>query len=180
MLYNLILYHALINALSLTNSLSYEVMKVEVLSHDSIYLQKEDGQYISARVTIPDTQGREQAKVERSWKGQSLYITFNKVTYKDKTLYFPDTISSNEKTINKTSHLYLYYLENKECLLLAENASANRRHALYKVAMTLSNPLFILRKKFYKQQTISLNDCKIGSTYSIYIDTNYSLVLKEE
>ncbi|MCR5607376.1 MAG: hypothetical protein K6F69_11250 [Treponema sp.] len=143
---------------------------------------------VSARFWIYDNYGREIAVIDRSWNGESLNIDFVSAEFRDKKVLFPFRIYPHRyrSTIpvlihyKSGTHLYPYYLEDKQCLLMSYIQGIQARKDLYTLARFALRQSTKVFGNYAKLYTLNLSGAQSGIYYSIYTSYDGSLYFKQD
>ncbi|WP_428770254.1 hypothetical protein V1L52_00075 [Treponema sp. HNW] len=158
-----------------------------VLMRFSLYGSGSDT--VSAVFYLYNSQNKELAAIERSWKGASLAIDFVGARFSGKTVYFPRFIYGYfselfpVRSSRKGTRLSRYYMQNKNCLLYdfkgyEKDFFRLARYALRPDIFGLSQ--YISGALNSKHLTLSLAACEPGKTYIIKTDSNGGLEVLAE
>lgn len=145
----------------------------------------EEGDTISAKISIIDSNLNEISTVERSWNGSCLAVKFNQLKIGDSCFYFPSKIYGkndylDQKIPKNITSLEKYYDENGQCILFSQtNTRKKERKALYVLSKFANNRYLIPNFGFVKRIVVDLYDCKNGKYYSIISDSNGNLSVVE-
>lgn len=133
-----------------------------------------EGETVSAKISVLDSNGSEVAIIERSWPEPYLAVDFRSASFLGKNFYFPDLIYG---TVSVTSHksfiqrrrsgtvLDRYYVEHEKCLL---GTNRYQKKALFNIFS------FSLNKN-----TVNLSSCENGIYYGVFNEGG-KLVLRQE
>ncbi|MGI5173647.1 hypothetical protein H0R92_08610 [Treponema sp. OMZ 840] len=158
-----------------------------VLMRFSLYGSGSDT--VSAVFYLYNSENKELAAVERSWKGASLAIDFVGARFSGKTVYFPRFIYGYfselfpVRSSRKGTRLSRYYMQNKNCLLYDFKGYEKDFFRLARYALRLD--MFGLSQRisgalYNTHRTLSLAACEPGKTYIIKTDSNGGLEVLAE
>ncbi|MCR5290753.1 MAG: hypothetical protein K6E51_12240 [Treponema sp.] len=161
-------------AKSLPVSFRYVVMRVVV------YGRGVDGgnDTISARVSLLNTEETEIAVIERSWKGDTLYIDFAGAEFSGRVVHFPVSIHSNQRS--EGTRLDPYYIDRHQCLLFSSDFDKRQQKQLYHLAQYSLGQARRIYNSFARQYTLDLSQCASGQYYSVVAGFDGTLLLVSE
>lgn len=145
----------------------------------------EEGDTISAKIAIVDSNLNEITTVERSWNGSCLAVKFNQLEICGSRFYFPSKIYGKEDYLDQKipkniTSLEKYYDENGQCILFSQtNTRKKERKALYVLSKFANHKYLIPTFGFINKKIVDLYDCKNGKFYSISADSNGILSIIE-
>lgn len=141
-----------------------------------------DGNTVSARFSILDSNQNTITELERSWSGNYLAVNFARINLFDKKFIFPTEIFAKEKIFEKSKNgikLEKYYDENKQCILFSRTYSLKSRKRLYTISRFINKKYLVPTFNFIKTSTINLSECKNDVFYIISCDKNGNLILHQ-
>lgn len=141
-----------------------------------------DGNTVSARFSILDSNQNTITELERSWSGNYLAVNFARINLFDKKFIFPTEIFAKEKIFEKSKNgikLEKYYDENKQCILFSQTYSLKSRKRLYTISRFINKKYLVPTFNFIKTSTINLSECKNDVFYIISCDKNGNLILHQ-
>ena len=162
--------------------LDYYIMRVKFYGSSDV-----DGENtVSANFSILDPQGNDCAVIERSWKGNYLFLTFRTAEFSGRTFWFPEKIYGSE-TIDERgisrfgargTSLYPYYVDGGQCFLRGRLIPSRQRKKLFQLAKFAFSPLSFFFKGFSKKHVVSLSSLVTGETKSIYCTADGSVYMQ--
>lgn len=170
-----------LSAKRLSSFYSNELIRIKIFGSS----RNEDGNTVSARISIIDTNGNETAVIERSWSGNYLSINFYKTSICKKSFFFPVEIyGKNQMLEGQRFHtvgtsLNRYYDENQECLLLGASSTKKDRQHLYNISSFANGKNFVFKIGKVHQLTVDLSYCQTGAYYSVSVGKDGKLELKK-
>lgn len=149
--------------------------------------ENKDGNTVSAKIAILDTNGTEISVVERSWQGSYLSMEFASLSLNGKNYFFPYLVKGTESVIERESifrkkrgtFLYPYFIENYSCLLFSSDDEDVQKN-LYKIAQSAKNPFAVYFTKFSRRFVVNLSMCESGVYYGIFTDSDGKLSVRKE
>ncbi|MFA6856432.1 MAG: hypothetical protein WCR31_04415 [Treponema sp.] len=162
----------------------YQIMRILVYGTST----SENGNTVSAVISLLDTAGNECAVLERSWRGTSLSIDFRSAEFSGRKFLFPEIIYGCETIYEHSgrglfgagTYLERYYNENGQCMLLGTGSSYKNRHDLYMLSRFAANPATAFSAGFSRRYTIDLSSCETGVYYAVVTDSDGRLELRPE
>lgn len=157
-----------------------ELLRVKLYGSTS----SSDGNTVSAKFSIIDSQSNEIVTIERSWRGSYLGVEFSCLKLHKKTFIFPKSIYGKNHIYEKKppaskTDLNKYYNEDKQCLLYGNASSSKERHALYLVSKFANGDYFLPRFINTNYYSVDLSSCKNEVYYSICRNNNGDLYVRE-
>lgn len=141
-----------------------------------------DGNTVSARFSILDSNQNTITELERSWSGNYLAVNFARINLFDKEFIFPTKIFAKEKIFENSKNginLEKYYNENNQCMLFSQNHSIKNRKRLYLISRFANKKYLVPTFNLIKNSTINLSECKNDIFYIISCDKNGNLILHQ-
>lgn len=141
-----------------------------------------DGNTVSARFSILDSNQNTITELERSWSGNYLAVNFARINLFDKEFIFPTKIFAKEKLFENSKNginLEKYYNENNQCMLFSKNHSIKNRKRLYLISRFANKKYLVPTFNLIKNSTINLSECKNDIFYIISCDKNGNLILHQ-
>lgn len=141
-----------------------------------------DGNTVSARFSILDSNQNTITELERSWSGNYLAVNFARINLFGKEFIFPTEIFAKEKIFENSKNgikLEKYYDENKQCILFSQNYSLKSRKRLYLISRFVNKKYLVPTFNFIKNSTINLSECKNDVFYIISCDKSGNLILHQ-
>jgi hypothetical protein len=162
----------------------YQIMRILVYGTST----SENGDTVSAVISLLDTAGNECAVLERSWRGSSLAVDFRSAEFSGKRFLFPDVIYGRETVyehrgpwmFRSGTDLERYYMENRQCMLLGTGSTYKNRHDLYMLARFALNPAAAFSAGFSAGYTVDLSRCETGVYYAVFTNSNGRLEIRPE
>lgn len=154
------------------NFSSYECIRFMIYGSSS----DRNGNTISARFSIIDTNGNEITTIERSWAGSYLTMEFNELEMNEKSFIFPSIIYGRNKLFdvsrknNRGTSLPKYYNDDNQCFLLGFGSEFSDRKYLYDIAAFATSSFPVLTFGKIKIHTLDLAKCKTGIHYSVFVN----------
>lgn len=133
----------------------------------------EEGNTISAKISIVDTTGNSIAVIERSWSGSYLAVEMNQFEMAGKTFLFPSKIYGKNKILEnrnfhkKYTNLEKYYNENGLSLLLGNLVPKTDRRDLCNISRFATKKVPVIDFGFTDTFVIDLSNCVPNRYYSI-------------
>jgi len=133
----------------------------------------EQGNTISAKITIVDSVGNNIAVIERSWSGSYLAVEMNQFEMAGKTFIFPSKIYGKDKILEnrnfhkKYTNLEKYYNENGYSLLLGNLVPDTDRRDLCTISEFATKKVPVIDFGFTDTFVIDLSNCLPNKYYSI-------------
>ena len=158
-----------------------EFLRVRIFGNST----SNDGNTISAEISIIDTNGNEVAGIERSWMGNYLGVEFSEVEFNKKFFLFPtkvfgkDRIMETKPLTNKGTSLDKYYNENNQCMLLGFSSTYEERNKLYRIARFAAGKYLFPGFGHISSYSLDLSSCKMNTWYSIQRTEDGNLVILE-
>lgn len=141
-----------------------------------------DGNTVSARFSILDSNQNTITELERSWSGNYLAVNFARINLFDKEFIFPTKIFAKEKLFENSKNginLEKYYNENNQCMLFSQNHSIKNRKRLYLISRFANKKYLVPTFNLIKNSTINLSECKNDIFYIISCDKNGNIILHQ-
>ncbi|MCK9169770.1 MAG: hypothetical protein M0P01_05085 [Treponema sp.] len=162
----------------------YQIMRILFYGTST----SENGDTVSAVISLLDTAGNECAVLERSWRGSSLSIDFRSAEFSGRKFLFPEIIYGCETIyehrgwglFESGTYLERYYNENGQCMLLGTGSSYKDRHDLYRLSRFAANPIAVFSTGFSRRYRVDLSRCEKGVYYAVVTDFNGRLELRPE
>jgi len=162
----------------------YQIMRILVYGTS----MSENGDTVSAVISLLDTDGNECTVLERSWRGSSLAVDFRSAEFSGKKILFPELIYGRQTIyehrgfgmFESGTYLERYYNESGQCMLFGTGSTYKNRHDLYTLSCFAANPIAAFSAGFSNRYTVDLSRCETGVYYAVVTDSNGRLEIRPE